>query len=203
MVNRADNKTFEITSGIMVASDPCYTLDPPTWCMGVIENVKKGTWLAEIETSDEGAWGERIARLRIEHINANRTYQMQQVDMDGGVDSGQFGFFDKNFYRNDEASKDLKKYDFGRDVQEKESGEEWYRACCELTLAKESWGVLPQGVVSSSGFGDGSYPVFGEKDENGEWVVFEVVFIDEEEDEWDENEEDEWGENQEENEEEV
>jgi hypothetical protein len=58
----------------------------------------------------------------------------------------------------------------------------------EPPLADESWGVLPQGVVSSSGFGDGSYPVFGEKDENGEWVVFEVVFIydeDEEEDEED------------------
>ena len=183
MIHRADNKTFEITSGILVASDPCYEI--PTWCQGIIENVKKGTWLAEIETSDEGAWGERIARLRVEHINANRTYQMEQINMDGGVDSGQFGFFDKDFYRNDEAAKNLSKYNFGGDFDRDGEGEEWYCACCKLTLSDESWGVLPQGVVSSSGFGDGSYPVFGEKDENGEWVVFEVIFIGDEEDEED------------------
>lgn len=175
MVHRADNKTFEVTSGVIVASDPCYEI--PTWCQGIIKNVKKGTWLAEIETSDDGVCGERISRLRVEHINANRTYQMKQIDMDGGVDSGQFGFFDKDFYRNDEAAKNLNKYNFGGDFNRDGGGEEWYRACCELTLAKESWGVLPQGVVSSSGFGDGSYPIFGEKDENGEWVVFEVIFI--------------------------
>ena len=112
-----------------------------------------------------------------------------QVDMDGGVDSGQFGFFDKDFYRNDEAAKDLKKYEFSPDY-DREEGDSWYRACCDLTLAKESWGVLPNGVVSSSGFGDGSYPVFGEKDENGEWIAFEVIFIGDEEDEDYDDEED-------------
>mgnify|MGYP000896944550 CR=1 FL=1 len=184
-------KTFEVTSGVMVCSDPCYSIDPPTWCQGIINNVKNGTWVANVEKSDEGDWGERIARLRVEHVNAKRTYLTTQVDMDGGVDSGQFGFFDKDFYRNDEAAKDLKKYDFGRSVQENESGEEWYRACCDLTLAEESWGVLPNGVVSSSGFGDGSYPVFGEKDENGEWIAFEVIFISDEEDEdYDDDDED-------------
>lgn len=181
--------TFEVISGVMVCSDPCYSI--PTFCQGVIKNVKNGTWKAEVETSDEGDWGKRISRLRVEHINAKRTYITEQVDMDGGVDSGQFGFFDKDFYRNDEAAKDLKQYDFGRIVQDGEEGEKWYRACCELTLAKESWGVMPNGAVSSSGFGDGYYPVFGEKDENGEWVAFEVVFIgdEDEEDEWDDEDE--------------
>lgn len=184
------SKTFEVKSGVMVASDPCYEI--PTWCQGVIKNVKNGTWKAEVETSDEGDWGERISRLRVEHINAKRTYITEQVDMDGGVDSGQFGFFDKDFYRNDEAAKDLKKYDFGGDFDRSGEGEQWYRAVCDLTLAKESWGVLSGGAVSSSGFGDGSYPVYGEKDENGEWVAFEVVFIgdEDEEDDWDDEDED-------------
>jgi len=188
MKEKADNKTFEVKSGVMVASDPCYSI--PTWCQGVINNVKNGTWLAEVETSDEGDWGNRIARLRVEHINAKRTYRTEQVGMDGGVDSGQFGFFDKDFYRNNEAAKDLKKHDFGENY-DRQDGDQWYRACCELTLADESWGVLPQGAVSSSGFGDGSYPVFGEKDENGEWVVFEVIFIGEQEEEEEEDGDDE------------
>jgi len=193
MKEKADNKTFEVKSGVMVASDPCYSI--PTWCQGVINNVKNGTWVAEVETSDEGDWGQRIERLRVKHINAKRTYLTRQVDMDGGVDSGQFGFFDKDFYRNDEAANDLKKYEFSPDY-DKQEGDKWYRACCDLTLAKESWGVLPNGVVSSSGFGDGSYPVYGEQDENGEWVAFEVIFIgdeeeEEEEDDWDEDGDDE------------
>jgi hypothetical protein len=55
-----------------------------------------------------------------------------------------------------------------------------------LTLAEESWGVLSGGAVSSSGFGDGSYNVYGSKDESGEYVAFYVVFIgaDEQEDDW-------------------
>jgi hypothetical protein len=108
-----------------------------------------------------------------------------------GVDSGQFGFFDKEFYRNDEKAKELKKHNFGDDY-DTEEGDEWYRACADITLADEQWGVLPNGVVSSSGFGDGSYRVFGQKDSNGEYVAFQVVFIEAEEDE----DEDEWGEDE-------
>ena len=54
-------------------------------------------------------------------------------------------------------------------------------------MGSEQWGVLPNGVVSSSGYGDGSYRVYGQKNKDGEYVAFEVVFItaedeDEEED---------------------
>jgi hypothetical protein len=172
--------TFEITSGVMVCSDPCYKIN--TWCQGIVENVKKGTWLTEVEKIDIE---NRIAVLKIEHTNAKKTYRLKELEFDGGVDSGQFGFFDKDFYRNDEEAKNLPKYDFG-DNFDKEEGDEWYRSCCKITLEKD-WGVLPHGVVSSSGYGDGSYQVLGKKDENGEWVALMVVFIhgDNEEDEED------------------
>jgi hypothetical protein len=167
---------FEVKSGVMVCSDPCYSLD--TWCMGIVENVKNGTWLASIETSDEGDWGVRIATLEVRHNDFKDTNLkfVDELPFTGGVDSGQFGFFDKEFYRNDESAKDLPKYGFG-DEFDKESGDIWYRACCDLTLGKERWGVLPNGVVSSSGYGDGSYGVFGEKNAEGEYVAFKVVFI--------------------------
>lgn len=177
-------KTFEITSGTIVASDPCYEI--PTWCQGILEKVKKGTWEAHIEKSDEGSWGDRIAVLRINHIShSNMSYDMKPIEMDGGVDSGQFGFFDKDFYRNDEKAKDLPKEQFSPDWDCKE-GDSWYRYCCKLTLGEESWGVLPQGAVSSSGYGDGSYPVFGERDSNGELIAIEVVYIDKSQEEEDE-----------------
>ena len=74
------------------------------------------------------------------------------------------------------------KQDFGENY-DTQSGDTWYRACSDLTLSDEQWGVLPNGVVSSSGFGDGSYQVFGYKDAYDKYVAFAVVFIEDEEEE--------------------
>ena len=197
------SKIFNVTSGKMVCSDPCYELD--TWCLGVIDNVKNGKWEAGIETSNEGSWGQRISYLWVYNVEAviNNPSIRNQIEAFGGhtlpfsfgVDSGQFGFFDFANYRNDESAKDLKKYDFGGDFNSpKENGEEWYRACCELTLGTENWGVIPFGAVSSSGYGDGSYEVRGIKDANGEYVAFCVEYIgqdDDEDDDWGDEGEDE------------
>jgi len=175
---------FEIVSGTLVCSDPCYSI--PTWCQGIVENVKKGTWYADVENVN--SWGDRIAELRIYHKDSHfLSGRFEEMPFDFGVDSGQFGFFDKEFYRNDEKAKDLPKYNFGDDF-DNEDGDVWYRACAEITLSGDQWGVLPNGVVSSSGYGDGSYRVFGQKDKNGEYVAFQVIFIDNEE-EIDEDEE--------------
>jgi len=38
---------FNIESGKVVVSDPCYDLD--VTCLKVLENVKKGKWIAEAE----------------------------------------------------------------------------------------------------------------------------------------------------------
>jgi hypothetical protein len=94
----------------------------------------------------------------------------------------------------------MAKYDFGNDFltdDRDRSGDIWYQACCKITLDNtESWGVLPNGVVSSSGFGDGSYDVYGIKDAYGEYIAFRVVFIEAEDldesddlDEWEEENE--------------
>ena len=185
-------KEFEVTSGKIVCSDPCYTTD--VWCMGVVDNVVNGTWVASVDKRDMDDWGERIAVLWIankEQMAKNpkiawEVLAEEPMNFTGGVDSGQFGFFDKAFYKNDESAKDLEKYDFGVDY-DKEVGDKWYRGCANITLGAESWGVLPNGVVSSSGFGDGSYDVFGLKNSEGEYIAFAVVFIyDDEDDEDDE-----------------
>lgn len=178
-------KTFEVTSGVIVCSDPCYTLD--TFCQGVVENVKKGTWIAEVIETDEGSWGKRIAYLSIRHKDVEEPEaNIDIMGFVGGVDSGQFGFFDKDFYRNDESAENLPRYNFGEGF-EIESGDSWYRACCHLTLGDEQWGLLPNGAVSSSGFGDGTYPVYGAKQGN-EFVFFCVVFIQADNDDDDEYE---------------
>jgi len=173
-------KEFKVTSGTMICSDPCYTI--PTWCQGIIHNVKNGLWEAGVLKG----WGDRIARLWVFNIDAVikdltiktriENYDGIELPFSGGVDSGQFGFFDHKHYRNDDSAKDLTKYEFGNDY-DKESGDAWFRAMCNLTLGDESWGVAPFGVVSSSGFGDGAYLVKGIKDDAGEYVAFCVQFI--------------------------
>jgi len=191
-----ENRIFEITSGKAVLSDPCYELG--TWCQGVIDNVKNGKWVAILEQSDEGAWGTRnsiLMSLNVEAMKNNPKLEMQLMSsgellsFDGGVDSGQFGHFDFANYRKDETAVDLPKV--WDDEWESQEGDKFYRACCFQTLEKEdSFGVLPFGCVSSSGYGDGSYPTYGIKDENGEYVGFMTIFIgDEDEEEFEEEEE--------------
>ncbi len=182
-------KKFEVTSGKMVLSDPCYTI--PTWCQGVVENVKNGIWVTEAIITDQGSWGTRVSSviaLNEQELIDNPQLKDNLISggdgllpFDFGVDSGQLGFFDFEHYRNDKSVEGLPKFDFGSDFDD-ESGEAWYRAICNITLANEQWGVLPFGVVSSSGFGDGSYPIFAVTNKQNEYVGFIVVFIDEDED---------------------
>jgi hypothetical protein len=189
-------KKFEVTSGKIVLSDPCYKI--PTWCQGVVDRVKNGTWVTEANKTDQDSWGERVSYLvafNEQALKENPALKEtlvngwgKQLPFDFGVDSGQFGFFDNEHYRNDKSAENLPKYDFGTDFSRGEEGEEWYTAICDITLADEQWGVLPFGVVSSSGFGDGSYSVFAVVNEYDEYVGFMAVFIDENEDDEDDYE---------------
>lgn len=192
-----ENRKFEVTSGKMVLSDPCYELG--TWCQGIAENVKNGTWVGVLEQSDEGAWGVRnsiLISMNVEAMEKNPLLERELMSSGdlinwGGVDSGQFGHFDYANYRKDENAIDVPKV--WEDEWESQEGDKFYRACCYQTLETEdSFGVVPFGVLSSSGYGDGSYPTYGIKDENGEWVGFMTIFIgddEDEDDEWEDEEE--------------
>ena len=39
------------------------------------------------------------------------------------------------------------------------TGDKWYDKMCQFTLGKEQFGLYDTGVVSSSGIGDGLYPM--------------------------------------------
>jgi hypothetical protein len=176
------SQKFEVTSGKMILSDPCYVV--PTWCQGVVDNVKNGTWVGRVEQSDEGDWGVRNSLLMSINLEAISKMPLLEQDLfsmgellpfECGVDSGQFGHFDFANYRKDELAVDLEKaFD---DTFATEVGDEWYRAVCNITLTND-FGSLPYGVVSSSGFGDGSYNTYGIKDSDGLYVGFLTIFID-------------------------
>jgi|CXWL01.1.fsa_nt_gi hypothetical protein len=179
---------FNINSGKIVVSDPCY--ENGVECRHLIENALVGVWVAEVRLSDEGSWGQRVSELVIRHESCKLTvepYSLESSDI--GVDSGQAGFFDADAYRKDELIIKTPEFDLGD--HGKGDGDKWYSACCDLTLSNERAGVVAEtGVVSSSGFGDGCYQLFVSTNTDGKVIAAKIVFIGPEEEE----EEDEcWG----------
>jgi hypothetical protein len=87
-----------------------------------------------------------------------------------GVDSGQMMLCDPCYIES--HWKEENDFDMGAsDRDEPDNTDFSYRGACETTLAKVSAGVLGNGIaaVCSTGFGDGSYPVYVEYSDEGEW----------------------------------
>jgi hypothetical protein len=157
-------------SEVMV-SDPCYT--EPTWCQIKLNNVKPGKYHAFHKEHDAGDWGVRSSMIMViheDHINDRLKWKESPGEV--GVDSGQAGIFSYDTYRKDEITEQIGLGDgdvsfFGispwkemTEAREEESGERWYISMCSRTLGEKGWGSYPNGIVSRSGFGDGSYPLF-------------------------------------------
>ena len=178
------SETFQVKSGALFASDPCYGID--TWCAGELSPALNGEWKAHVEISDEGAWGKRVKSLTVCHTGYHKKVT-EWIDSEGdfGVDSGQFGFFDKRYFVDHE--------------DEREYGEPgFYQECCDAThnekdRSQVAGAIGNAGFVSSSGFGDGSYRVQTSSNSDGIIVAAKVIFIE------DENEEEEIEEKEEEN----
>jgi hypothetical protein len=141
--------TFAVASKKLVISDPCYNRE--VWCMGTLDNVLNGTWASRVTVFDEGDWGMRVGYLIAFHesyVTDHNSILWLPEKFDVGVDSGQAGIYDEAEYHGGED-------DFG--------DEGWYDINCNVTLGKNRLaisrqaGVINGGVVSNSGFGDGSY----------------------------------------------
>ena len=171
--------TFELTQSVMRVSDPCYERD--VWCCGTVDNCKIGTWEAGVFVRDEGEWGERMAVLavrfaedgpRFEEITRATDKGLKGWTMcrfEVGVDSGQAGIFDDAHYMDNSIFEDVAKSDYG---------DEWYNHCCDITLSRMQAGVLPFGVVSRSGYGDGGYYAMTHRAPDGQVDGIYIGFID-------------------------
>ena len=131
-------------SGTVVVSDPCYDRD--VWCMKPGVKVKPGKYRVFVSRQNEGRFGIRIACIMVVHEDYEAA-DIKKWDVCSGsigVDSGQCGIFDDTIYPM---------------MQDHQDFEPFYGECCALTLSEESVGILSsdKGVVSSSGYGDGSY----------------------------------------------
>jgi hypothetical protein len=176
-------KTINLGSEVRV-SDPCYGDD--VWCKTRLTSVLPGEYNVDVDVSDQGEWGRRVSSMTVTHkdyVGKNLKYQEHG---DIGVDSGQAGIFCESSYRNDSIEIETPEHDFVLPYND-DSGDKWYEKMCKFTLSKQSYGTYDTGVVATSGFGDGSYPLAVARDEDKNIVSMVITFIgeDEEEDEWD------------------
>jgi hypothetical protein len=175
--------TFEVETGNVVISDPWY--DAPDSAQeelsvnGLLENVRTGTWTAEVVRVDAGPnMGVRCAELRAFHNgHADRdhnTWKSQEFLV--GVDSGLAGIFDRKHFGNDTSIP--ADYKWRADPIRRDKL--WYSLCCDQTNSEFGGGVIPGGAVSLSGFGDGGYTCSVVEDE-GQIAAIKIVYIAEEE----------------------
>ena len=171
-------KTINLGSEVRV-SDPCYGDD--VWCKTRLTSVLPGEYSVDVDVSDQGEWGRRVSSMTVTHkdyVGKNLKYQEHG---DIGVDSGQAGIFCESSYRNDSIEIETPEHDFS--ISFDESGDRWYEKMCKFTLSKQSYGTYDTGVVATSGFGDGSYPLAVARDEDKNIVSMVITFIGEEDEE--------------------
>ena len=134
---------------------------------------------------DEGDWGNRVAVLAVRHKETGPDFTIirnpniflghgswTEQPFELRVDFGLAGLFDDAHYQADTVFDGMKE-------PEHDFGDLWYNHACDITLSRMQAGVMPFGVVSSSGFGDGGYVCYTHEGDTGEIDFAFIVFIDE------------------------
>ena len=117
-----ENKgTIHLGQKVMV-SDPCYGIG--TWCQGVLDNVLEGEYECIVEYSDKKEWGIKVSAIQVIHKNyMNDTFVYSAETFEVGVDSGQAGVFDYEYYC---------KY-HSDSTKREHVDNNWYNKVCDLT----------------------------------------------------------------------
>ena len=166
---------IQLTEEVMV-SDPCYTVG--TWCQTKLGNVLPGKYNWSVGYTDEGSWGTRVANVMVLHESYDDDDSIDWEDhSEVGVDSGQCGIFSMTSYRNDEIAEGITTPPTDFDLPFDEEGDKWYEKMCKFTLSKDQYGKYDTGVVTSSGLGDGMYPVEVAYD-NDKVIGIRITYLD-------------------------
>jgi hypothetical protein len=145
--------------GMAMISDPCYGMQ--TWCNSLVLDVLKGKYNAFVRIGKYAEWGERVTELTLCHESRKPFTEIERLEHFSsriGVDSGTCGIFDKDYYEehHSKTSNDI--------------DEDWYEkfVCDEM---KDYITTDGKGAISSSGCGDGRYPVFAEYKGNKAFAI--------------------------------
>ena len=146
-------------------TDPCYDKKIGDY-VAVIDMIP-GKYISYIDTINDNIMGERVSRLSIYNLEYHTYDNDILISSNICVDSGQAGIFQEDYYQEHKANVDTE--------------DDFYGTCCRETTEHFAGIISNIGVVSQSGFGDGSYEAYGYKID-GKYVQVSIVFIPEEED---------------------
>lgn len=158
---------FVNETGILLIADPGH--DERSGIL--LEQTRKGTWRGYSLGNKDGVL---IAALYARHSDCEALTaagsEWEPLAASLGVDSGMAGIFDVDYFR------------FGDIIPEEPRSKypglsRWYRACMDQAASESRAGVIPYGVVSEAGYGDGLYPVWVCKDSDGCICAVKIDFI--------------------------
>lgn len=168
--------SFEVTSGKVIITDPCYKFDAAK-----VVPARNGKWAASVNRNHQNY----ITDLVVLHEDTNRyLIGSQTLDFTCPVDSGQAGIFDSDMYAQHQGG------EYGQ-------MDTFYGQVCHMTCETEkSGGVVTMagatfGAASTSGYGDGDYEIEGWF-QDGQLVGLRICFDREEENDWDDHDEGEY-----------
>lgn len=145
--------TFTVESGKLIITDPGYRMDEDKEMQIILSNVKKGTWTSSVSYSDEKV----VDSLLVFYGDKKPRGKWHICDKLIGVDSAQAGIFDLESFGKDEIIQyEVKNVD---NIEMDKEGLKYFVACCDMVSSNAQGGVVPGGVVTMSGYGDGLYQV--------------------------------------------
>lgn len=167
--------TFEVISGKVNVTDPCYDLTESNVYNVFAKNLptKNGIYCAFVEINSSDNRIASIGAVHIDYFKSDFSFnnKWERTSYNIGVDSGQAGIFDTEIYPEGKTGE----YD---DLAT------FYGKICKLTTHKRQYGIYKhRGVVSSSGYGDGEYTLYVMIDPTPVWssikqfMGFRINFI--------------------------
>lgn len=150
--------SFKVGEDKIVVADPSYDYGDSGTVL--LKKVLSGKYFANVTTADN-----LITSLKICHSDyKNSDLKFERCGFIA-VDSGQAGFFDKDYFVKNQGGT-------FSDVTS------FYGLACSITMSPKQAGVIrKKGVVASSGFGDGCYNVFVAKNLTNKIVSAYIEFI--------------------------
>ncbi|WP_172372174.1 SMI1/KNR4 family protein [Sporosarcina jiandibaonis] len=144
--------TFMVESGKLIVTDPYYKVDEEAELQIVLLNVKNGNWTASISYNPD----EVVKNLFVFYGEKKPSGKWHVCDKQIGVDSAQAGIFDFKTFGRDESIQ----FD-------------------EVVASNAQGGVVSDGAVSMSGYGDGMYEVKVKYNISKKVVGVMIDFVDE------------------------
>lgn len=150
--------SFNVGENKIIVADPSY--DFGDFGTLILNDVLEGKYFANITTAYN-----LVTSLNIIHSNYKNIELNFSLYGEIFVDSGQAGFFDKNYFVENQGGtfSDITSF---------------YGLACAITMSPKHAGTMKRkGVVSSSGFGDGFYSVFVIRNSDRKIISAKIIFV--------------------------